>query len=134
MIMEKDKLEGMMMDYIDGKLNDVDKKMLEQELTSNPESYKRYAQYKEIMMLMSRSSLSEPSANLKVNFEKMLQQEIDAMPKQKTVLFKPVFMYRAAAVIALVVAGAGGGYYISKQQHETAQRLAMQQQIDATRT
>jgi len=131
--MEKDKLEGMMMDYIDGKLNDVDKKMLEQELTGNAESYKRYAQYKEIMVLMNRASLSEPSANLKVNFENMLQQEIAAMPKQKTVLFTPVFMYRAAAVIALVIAGAGGGYYISKQQHETAQRLAMQQQIDATR-
>src|SRR6187402_1517175 len=115
--MEKDKLEGMMMDYIDGKLNDVDKKVLEQELMNNPESYKRYAQYKEVILLMNRASLVEPSAKLKVNFEKMLQEEIASMPKQKTVFFTPVLMYRAAAVIALVIAGAGGGYYISRQQH-----------------
>ena len=131
--MEKDKLEGMMMDYIDGKLNDVDKKMVEQELMNNTESYKRYAQYKEVMFLMSRATLIEPSTKLKANFEKMLQEEIAAMPKQKVVFFKPVLMYRAAAVIALVIAGAGGGYYISRQQHERAERLAMQQQIDATR-
>jgi hypothetical protein len=112
--METGKLESMLIDYIDNRLNTVDRQRIEQELVQNPQAYKLYEELKEVMDVMDRSSRLEPSANLKSKFEDVLKAEMASTTTAKTIFFQPVF-YRAAAAIALLIVGGWIGFSISKQ-------------------
>lgn len=112
--MEKEKLESLLIDYIDNKLNSVDRRNVEQELISNTEAYKLYEELKEVIHVMDRSARLEPSAKLKANFDKLLKDELASASQSKTIFFQPVF-YRMAAAIALLIIGGGIGFFISKQ-------------------
>src|SRR5688572_1323847 len=98
--METSKLEGMLIDYIDNRLNTVDRQRVEQELVNNPRAYKLYEELKEVMDVMDRSGRLEPSSKLKSNFEEALKAEMAAAKPAKTIFFQPSF-YRAAAAVAL---------------------------------
>jgi hypothetical protein len=76
--MEKEKMESLIIDYIDNKLNTIDRQTIEQELVRNPEAYKLYEELKEVMLLMDKAARVEPSTNLKSNFDKMLESEMKA--------------------------------------------------------
>lgn len=132
MSMNQEKLSGMIIDYIDGKLNEVDRQVIEQELLKNAEAHKLYEQLKEVMEAMDRSKKIEPSDKLKQRFDALLQSEIDLQQKTKTVFFTPTW-YRAAAAVALLVVGGGVGYWISQQNHQRSELLALQKQIEETR-
>lgn len=112
--MEKEKLEGMLIDYIDNRLNSVDRHQVEQELVRNPEAFKMYEELKEVMHLMDRSARLEPSMKLKNSFEALLQEEIKAEKKTKTIFFQPTFFKVAAAIALLIICGSIG-FYIKQQ-------------------
>jgi HEAT repeat protein len=137
MQMEKEKLESLIIDYIDNKLNSVDRRMIEQELVNNPDAFKLYEELKEVIQLMDRSARVEPSDKLKTNFAAILDAEIANEKKAKIIFFQPVF-YRAAAAVALLVIGGGIGFFLSKQNDERLARLdslmrEQQEQIKVTR-
>jgi hypothetical protein len=119
--MEKEKLEGMLIDYIDNKLNSVDRHQVEQELVRNPEAYKVYEELKEVMHLMDRSARLEPSDKLRTSFDALLQEELKTERKNKTVFFQPTFFKVAAAIALLILAGALG-FYIKQQNDLIAKR------------
>src|SRR6478735_3324373 len=73
--MEKEKLEGLLIDYIDGNLNDAERALVEKEL-QNESTAKLFEQLKEVMDLMDNSKAKVPGVSLKQNFEKSLQAEI----------------------------------------------------------
>lgn len=129
--MEKTKLESMLIDYIDNKLNAVDRQQVEQELVRNPDAYKMYEELKEVMHVMDRSARLEPSQNMKSKFEDLLKEEISLNKKTKTIFFQPT-VYRAAAAVALLVVGGWIGFTISKQnsirEAEKQQQLAKLEQ------
>jgi len=50
--MEKEKLENLLIDYIDGKLTEAERYTVDQELIANEESYRMYEQLKEVMQAM----------------------------------------------------------------------------------
>lgn len=112
--MEKEKLEGLLIDYIDNKLNSVDRNIIEQELVRNQDAYKLYEELKEVMHMMDKSAGLEPSANLKTNFESLLKKEMTSTRTTKTIFFHPVF-YRVAAAVALLILGGTIGFYINQQ-------------------
>jgi hypothetical protein len=114
--MEQQKLESLLIDYIDGKLNSVDKHYVEQELLKNPKSFKLYEELKEIIQLMSRRDALEPSAKLKQSFEEMLAEEIRDSKKAKVIALNP-WWYRAAAAVAFIVVGVTLGFWISSNNH-----------------
>ncbi len=118
--MEKEKLESLLIDYIDNKLNAVDVRVVEQELVSNPDTFKLYEELKEVMFVLDKTAHLQPTQKLKTSFDEMLRQEIGAATKTKTIFFQPVF-YRAAAAVALLILGGGIGFFISK---ENDKRLA----------
>lgn len=126
--MEKQKLESMLIDYIDNRLNTVDKRAVEQELVSNAEAYKLYEELKEVMHLMDRSARLEPSAKLRTGFDDLLKEEMASARQTKTVLFRPA-LYRVAAAVALLILGGGIGFWIS-HQHE-AQLLVERGRLDS---
>ncbi len=73
--MEKEKLESLLIDYIDGNLGDADRALVEKEL-QHENTAKLYSQLKEVMGLMDNSKTKIPGLSLKQNFEKALQAEI----------------------------------------------------------
>jgi hypothetical protein len=127
--MEKEKLEGLLIDYIDNKLNTVDRQAVEQELVRNPEAYKLYEELKEVIHVMDRSARLEPSEKLKTNFEDFLQSEISATRKTKTIFFQPAF-YRAAAAVALLIIGGGIGFLISQQNDKRLDDIENQAKVN----
>ncbi|HEY0742300.1 MAG TPA: HEAT repeat domain-containing protein [Chryseosolibacter sp.] len=119
--MEKEKLEGMLIDYIDNKLNSVDRHQVEQELIRNPEAYKLYEELKEVMHLMDRSARLEPSVKLKTSFDALLAEELKAEKKTRTIFFQPTF-FKVAAAIALLVIFGSIAFYIKQQNDIIAKR------------
>jgi|APTNR8051073442_1049403.scaffolds.fasta_scaffold00047_138 hypothetical protein len=130
--MEKDKLENLLIDYIDGKLNEADKQVIEQELVRNAEAYKLYEQLKELVRVMDRPAELEPGKEVKLSFEQFLQQEIAHQPKVRSVFFQPMFYRVAASVSLLILAGVVGFWIYKDQQHE--QELAViRHEVEATK-
>ncbi len=120
--MDREKLESLLIDYIDGKLNSVDKHHVEQELMTNPDSYKLYEQLKEVIRAMDAVGAEEPASSLRRGFEKMLDEEMQSTRSARVVALRP-WWYAAAAGIALLITGLAIGFFIS-QRNIRNERLA----------
>src|SRR5689334_7922093 len=103
--MEKEKLESMMIDYVDGTLGGQDRQLIEQEIANNPEAKTLYNQTRKLLETIDRVSALEPSIRLKNKFEKELQSAIAEKGKGGRVvqLSRPL-LYRIAAGVALLFA------------------------------
>jgi hypothetical protein len=131
-VMEKEKLESLIIDYIDGKLTDADKLLVEKELAQNPESQKLYDQLKEVIVAMEKSAGFEPASTLSTNFNAQLKKEINAVHERKTVFFQP-FMLRIAAAIALFIVCGIGFMFYRQHSHQQAELEAMRREVQATK-
>jgi len=121
--MEKEKLETLLIDYIDGKLTEGERHDVEEQLRTNAETFQMYEQLKEVILAMQASAKMEPSLRLKRGFEQMLREEEAQLPKGKVVFFKPSF-YRVAAAIAFIVL-AGSVVFLLVKQDRQARELAL---------
>jgi HEAT repeats len=130
--METEKLESLLIDYIDGKLSSGERAVVEKELQQNESSVQLYEQLKQVMNQIDRSPKLEPSADLKLNFEKALQQEISNSKKGKQVFFQPMVL-RLAAGFILVMVGVGIGYWINKNHEQQQQITRLRQEMDSTK-
>jgi hypothetical protein len=131
--MEKEEFQSLLIDYIDGKLNESDRQRVEQELVSNPERYKVYEDYKEVMNVMDRTRSLEPSGELKMSFEHAIQQELKQSRPAKTVFFTPLF-YRVAAGIAFLIVAGTIGYLVRQHQIREAELATLREEMQQTRT
>lgn|SRR5687768_2984019 len=130
MDMDKQRLEGLIIDYIDDRLNTVDREMVEQELRTNTDARRLYNELKEVMRAMDESPVLDPPESLKRTFDNLISQELEVSRPAKTVLFHPAF-YRVAAAVALLILGAGVGYWINKYntQQEGMRQLAHEMEV-----
>ena len=126
--MDTNKLESVLIDYIDGKLSEAKRFEVEDELKRNPESYRLYEQLLEVLTAISKSGEMEPDQRLRHDFEKILKKEIEDSRKMgsssRPVFFQPV-IYRAAAAIVLLISGIAIGFWINKNQQQEADLLAL---------
>src|SRR5688572_28535218 len=106
--MNIEKLEELLIDYIDGKLTGDEKQQVEQMLTQNEEAFKLYEQLTEVIRVINQSAPLMPSSKLKMEFDQLIQSEIASAKNTKTIFFQPAF-YRVAAAVALLVVGGGIG-------------------------
>lgn len=120
------------LDYIEGKLSDAERKQVEQWLNEDAEVRTWYEQMKEMNSAIRASKEWRPSAALRESFHALLQQEIEAEQKTKSVFFNPVF-YRVAAAIVLLVTIGGIGFWYNKQEAKDAEILALRKEMEATR-
>lgn len=132
--MENEKLETLLIDYIDGKLTEEEWKEVDQELKRNPEAKRKYEQLQEVIHTMENSARIEPSTKLKLAFDQLLQNEISEIKsgKVKVLSLHPAF-YRAAAAVAVVVLAGGIGFWINNQQRQINELEAMRKEMDATK-
>lgn len=131
--MNRETLETLLIDYIDGRLTPEEKLQVEQELVNNKEAYILYEQLKEVIHSMERSSKLEPTASLKSSFDKLIEEEIKSSKKSKTIFFTPAF-HRVAAAVVLVVLGGGIGYWISKYERQQQELADIRKEMQATKT
>ena len=116
--MEKEKLETLLIDYIDGKLNDTERYDVERLLVANPDAFKTYEQLKEVIHAMQASSKMEPTTRLKRGFEQMLREEEIQLKKGRVVFFQPS-LFRVAAAVAFVVLGGAIAFIIARQNQQS---------------
>jgi hypothetical protein len=122
--MERERLEGLLIDFIDGRLTESERKEVKELLTTDANVRVLYEQLKQVTTAMDRSSEIKPSARLHRQFLQMLNEEESQLhaPKQKQLFFTPT-VFRAAAAVALVMFGVAIGYYVNRyneQQQEIA--------------
>jgi len=131
--MEKEKLESLLIDYIDGKLNEADCSLVEQELARNEEAYAMYEQLREVIQAMEKSNSLEPGISLKRSFDKVLKTELDSLqPKGKVVSFQS-YAYRIAAGVVLVMLGVSIAYQVNKSYRQEQELARLQTEMNATK-
>jgi hypothetical protein len=130
--MEQERLENMLIDYIDGNLNEVDKQVIERELLKNTALFKRYEELKEVMHVMDRAPRFSPSDELRISFEQLLKEEIRKEQRSTFFLFQPV-VYRAAAAVALLVLVGSVGYFIRENQVQREEMAVLKEEMMRTR-
>lgn len=129
--MDNEKLESLLIDYIDGKLNSVDKHFVEQELMKNPVSFRMYEELKEVIRVMGKVSPAKPSEKLRDNFQAMLQQEINVSKEARIVAMKP-WWYAIAAGAALLITGLSIGWFVNERNWQAEQRAAIEAEMAYT--
>jgi hypothetical protein len=121
--MDKQKWEGRLIDYIDGRADAAERAAIENELLHNEAVRGLYNQLTEVIGAMNEAGVLEPSGKVRANFEQALQEEIASQARPtKTVFFSPV-VYRVAAGFVLLMVGLAIGYKINQSNVE-ADRLA----------
>ena len=132
--MEKEKLESLLIDYIDGNLGEADRRIVEKELAENQEAATLYNQFKEVLSLLDNARHVEPSFSLRAKFERSLSEEIRSSEKRlanegKEIFMKP-WVLRAAAGIILVIVGIAIGDRISTQRQHDEAIAKVQEQLE----
>ena len=132
--MEKEKLESLLIDYIDGNLNESDRSLVEYELSKSEEAYAMYEQFREVIRVMDKSDSIEPTVSLKRDFDKFLKSEIEGIqkPKGKVVSFQS-YAYRIAAGVVLVMLGVSIAYQVNKNYRQEQELARLQNEMNATK-
>jgi predicted Zn-ribbon and HTH transcriptional regulator len=128
--MEREKLEGLLIDFIDGRLTESERKEVK-ELLAKDDVRVLYEQLKQVTTAMDRSAQVDPSKRLEHSFRQMLQEEIAEQhaPKQKQVFFTPNII-RVAAAVLLVAAGIAIGNYVNEYNTRMKEFAKVQHQRD----
>lgn len=130
--MEREKLESMLIEYIDETLEEKDRLLLEAELEKNPEAEILHAQLKEVMQKMGEASQPVPSEALKKSFEHFLLQELAKKPEAKSVTLSPVLYRIAAGIILLMVVGVTA-YWIRKDMQNQDRLARMEKELEVSK-
>lgn len=130
--MEREKLESMLIEYIDGNLGEKDKLLIETELESNQEAKILYAQLKDVMVKMSDAVQLAPSEALKNSFEQFLSQEVAKKPEAKTVTMVPMIYRIAAGIILLMVVGVAT-YWIRRDLENREELARIKMELEANK-
>jgi hypothetical protein len=132
--MEKEKFESMMIEYIDGTLNEADRKMMDDLIQRNRDASHLLHQTKHVLGIIDRSAAAEPSQTLKNKFEEELQKEIAKQKKGRVIQMNSTFVYRMAAGIALVLTAGALFFWINKGIKQERQLAKLQEEMEQTKT
>jgi flagellar basal body-associated protein FliL len=127
--MERERLEGLLIDFIDGRLTESERKEVKELLSNDANVRVLYEQLKLVTTAMDRSAEVTPSARLNRAFQQMLMEEEaqQKAPKQKQVFFTATIL-RAAAAVLLVMTGVAVGYYVNEHNQQRAEIARLKQE------
>lgn len=130
--MEREKLESMLIDYIDGNLSEAEVKLIEAELAQNAGAKKLYEELMEVMSKMDKAPQLIPGEALKDSFEQYLEREITKKAEAKSVVMFPMF-YRVAASIALLMIVGVAAYWIHKDQQNQERIAIIEKELETSK-
>ncbi|HOO11218.1 MAG TPA: HEAT repeat domain-containing protein [Cyclobacteriaceae bacterium] len=129
--MEKEKLESLLIDYIDGGLTAAARAGVEQLLSTDKAAMQLYKELKEVTLAMQEAPSLDREAGHERIFEANVKKELAAWYPSR-VFLRPVF-YRVAAAIALVIAGLAGGYWLHKGNQNARELAALRKEVEETK-
>ena len=133
--MEKEKLESLMIEYIDGTIDQADREQIEREIRNNPDAAILFQQTQKVLQAINQSSLLEPTTFLKENFEKELQSLIAGEKREiKIISIKQSYLYRIAAGLALVLASGALFYWVNKGIEQDRELTRLKEEMQKTKT
>lgn len=130
--MEKEKLESLLIDYIDGRLSPESKAAAEDMIAQDASARQLYEQLRAVMSAMDGAKDIEPGQRLRNSFDSMLAKEMAKGKPSRTVFFQPV-VYRIAAGIVLVIAAFYGGNAIIRSNQQEAELQALKKEVESTK-
>lgn len=132
--MEREKLESLLIDFIDGRLAEGERQQVRDLLKSDPEAQVLYEQLKEVTTAMDQSAQMNPSDKLFRNFQDMLRQEeeLQKKPAGKQVFMSPMMLRAAAGVILVLLGVIIGNWYSDNQKHK-AELEALRKEMQNTK-
>jgi len=117
--------------YLEGSLSKEDKIEVENQLKNSKALRNELAEMKSFLSILENDTIETPSANLKLNFDKMLAQEIEAN-QPKVIQLKPktdwkTYLRVAASVLIVFSAFLLGKYQSNSSsiENQTAQVLTL---------
>ena len=128
-------IENNIVDYIDGLLAPEDAKVIEAHIDSCTSCKKMYHETKQLFSAFSDEPIAQPTTNLRMSFEQMLEKEKQVQPKviplQKTKRSSYISILQVAASVAILITGyLLGGYQENKNsQQEIANYKNEQKQL-----
>lgn len=127
--MERERLEGLLIDFIDGRLTESERREVKQLLSTDENVRVLYEQLKHVTTAMDRSADINPSTRLSRGFQQLLNEELaeQRAPKQKQVFLTPV-VFRAAAAVLLVMVGVAVGYYVNRYNVQQERLAAIEKE------
>lgn len=126
--MDREKLESMVVEYIDGNLDAAEREKFEYLLETNREASHLYHQTKMVLDAMNRSSQLEPSEGMKSRFEMEIQKML-RKKEAKVISISQKLVYRIAAGIALVLVSGSLYYWINKSIEQERALAELQKQM-----
>lgn len=130
--MDREKLEELLIDYIDGNLSSGDKTIVDQLLAESREVQQLHKELKEVMNLMANSKPFDVLHDHETTFASNLKVEQKRKDNDKVVIFHPT-MLRVAAAIALVAIGVAGGFWINKNYQHEQELAALRKEMTDTK-
>ena len=130
--MEKEKLEELLIEYIDGNLSSADKVIVEQLIADSSEVQQLHKELMEVMRLMDNSKPLERLPDHESTFALNLKAEQNSVDTTRVVKFHPVIL-KVAAAIALVAVGVAGGFWIKKSYQQEQELAALRKEMTETK-
>jgi len=130
--MDEEKIEALLIDYIDGTLPEEEQRQIIQLLSVRKDVYQQYVQLKQVMDMMGQATPLEPSTDLDTNFSRALGKEIARQDRPVIRLQGPI-LYRVAAAVALLLVGGGIGFWINAYHQQQRQLEAMRREMETTK-
>ena len=132
--MEHEILEGLLIDYLDGRLDSAETVKVDQLLKEDPHALQLYNQLKEVITQMEQANELAPASESKRKFLVALENEVQLETRKGSehVFFSPYVM-RIAAGFLILMAITGIGYWLNKTNEQQNQIARLQEQVDSTK-
>lgn len=131
--MDEDKIKELMIDHIDGKLDEGQSNFIENYIKGNPASQKEYTQLKEVLKAISHEHDEDVPDGGYADFLHMIEdqkshlKQLNSGKGKLTPLFSSKIWMRIAAAVSLVFVGYYGGSLLNNNSEMEELRFEMQQ-------
>lgn len=130
--MENEKMESLLIDYIDGVLPEADMNEVTKLLAEDKKANQLYLELKLVMETLDKTESFDLSPGHSKVFEHNLSKVMASQTRYKTFFLRPV-IYRAAAAIALVMLGLAGGYWLNQNNQHQKELAALRKEMMETK-
>lgn len=137
--MNDEKMKELMVDYVEGRLDGELKEFVEKQMAKRDEIREEVESLKQGLEILSHDVALEPDSTLKLDFDKMLHEEmssssqIEIKQPKKAKLISIGNASRIAAAIALLISGTFIGWWISQDKVSDNKIAALEREMEATK-
>lgn len=131
--MEKEELESRLIDYIDGQLNEAERKETEQLLATSEEARVTLRQLQTLLGAMTAARTFDAGDRLAKGFEETLKREEQALQSSGKQIFFTPSMYKIAASVVLVLSMVMIGYWVNRNIQQERELTALRAEMEQTK-